>query len=109
MAKPIYIDNIYLRNVGPIESFRVTPRFSKDGLPYPIVLVGVNGSGKSTALSVVVDALLEIAGKAYQDALIPDGIGHRFYKIISSDQITHGSEYLLAHVSFSNKKSFLFK
>ncbi|MDQ3749866.1 MAG: AAA family ATPase [Acidobacteriota bacterium] len=43
----MYLKKIILENVGPIENFEITPEFSVEGNPKPIIIVGENGSGKS--------------------------------------------------------------
>jgi ABC-type molybdenum transport system ATPase subunit/photorepair protein PhrA len=45
----------------------LTPSFNADGTPKPLVIVGKNGTGKSILLSYIVDALFELAKKAYAD------------------------------------------
>ena len=70
-------------NIGPISHIHITPRFTEEGYPLPIVFVGENGSGKSTVLSLITDSLLEVAGKAFNTAFAEgDTLGHHYYKIL---------------------------
>lgn len=60
----------------------LTPSFDPDGMPKPLVLVGKNGTGKSILLSYIVDALFELAKKAYNDIVPDQHIGHSpFFKL----------------------------
>ena len=61
----MYIRRIINKNVGPLLSNDLHFSFDKDGNPKPIILVGKNGSGKSTVISNVVDSLYELAGKFF--------------------------------------------
>jgi hypothetical protein len=64
--------------------------------------VGENGSGKSILLSNIVDAFYEIANKAYTNVSIHDGFSTKFYKVISSIQISPGQNYMTAYLRFSD-------
>ncbi len=55
----MYLKDVFLENIASIKCFDFQPQFNKDGSPKPIILVGINGSGKSIFLSYIVDALIE--------------------------------------------------
>jgi ABC-type Mn2+/Zn2+ transport system ATPase subunit len=57
----MYIQHIYDKNIGPLADVDIHMPFDKDGNPKPIILVGENGSGKSTFLSNIVDSFYELA------------------------------------------------
>lgn len=84
---PIYIKHLSYTNVGPIASLEIDAPFDDKGNPKPIVFVGENGSGKSTVLSNITDSLLEIGGEAFTNVLAQEGLGHQYFKGISSQQI----------------------
>jgi ABC-type cobalamin/Fe3+-siderophores transport system ATPase subunit len=52
----MYLRSIKLKNTGPIQELNLTLPFSSDQ-PKPLVIVGRNGSGKSTVISFIVNAL----------------------------------------------------
>ena len=60
----MYIKKLIYENVGPIEQVAITPSFTPEGNPKPIILVGENGTGKSTILSNIVDSFYEMARQA---------------------------------------------
>ena len=47
----MYIKKLIYKNVGPIASNNIDFRFTEDGRPVPVVIVGENGTGKSMFLS----------------------------------------------------------
>ena len=82
----MYIKQIVDVNMGPIKRIDIQPSFEDTGIPKPLIIVGENGSGKSTFISNIVDSFFELAGKAFQDALHPSdyGNGYDYYKTIYS-------------------------
>lgn len=74
----MYLKKAVYENVGPLRSVSIDFPFNEKGTqPKPIVLVGENGSGKSTFLSNIVDSLYMMAGVKYENAQLKDegGIG----------------------------------
>ena len=63
----MYIKKIVEENVGPIEKAQLEFSFSKEN-PKPVIIVGENGTGKTTLISNIVDSFYEMAGTAYTDA-----------------------------------------
>ena len=103
----MYIKKLIYKNVGPIASNNIDFRFTEDGRPVPVVIVGENGSGKSMFLSNITDAFYELAGTAYDNALQSEGQGHQYYKVISSDQISIGFDWLVAYMEFEHNSECL--
>lgn len=68
----MYINEIDVENLGPIEKANIKFNFNEDGSPNPLILVGKNGSGKSTLISNIVDSFYEFAAKAYSNIQIND-------------------------------------
>lgn len=97
----MYIDRLKCENLGPIKILDVKMPFYNN-LPKPLIIVGKNGSGKSVFLSNIVDALFEMAGVNFNNVLETDGIGHKYYKVISSSQIKIGNSYLYYYISFTD-------
>ena len=101
----MYIQNIIDVNVGPLKNIHLKCPFNADGTPKPIVIVGENGTGKSTLLSNIVDAFLEIASLGYQDALHALGTGGwQYYKAISGMEISFGEKYMYSYINFDDNK-----
>lgn len=84
----MYLRSIQLKNTGPIQELNLTMPFAGER-PKPLVLVGRNGSGKSTFISFVVNALIGIKQQAYKDAEVEEG---RVYRLRSPLGI-HGSAH----------------
>lgn len=101
----MYLKMIHSVNVGPIEDVRITFPFNEDKSPKPVVIVGENGTGKSILLSNIVDSFHEIASLAFDDAAKRDdlGLGHQFYKIISSQEIRMGQDYMYSYIQYESE------
>ncbi|MBR1673676.1 MAG: winged helix-turn-helix transcriptional regulator [Eubacterium sp.] len=84
----MYISQIKDCNLGPISQVDIAPSFDINGNPRPLIIVGENGSGKSTFISNIVDSFYELAGRGFQNALHTgeDGNGYEFYKIIRREK-----------------------
>ena len=100
----MYLKNALILECGSLKDLEVNFEFTKDGLPKPTLIVGENGSDKSTFLSFIDDALIEIAAKKFDDVTpaAKDGkpIWHR---TIGSDTMRSGSHYEAAFLNFSQK------
>ena len=94
----MYLTDIVLRNVGPIEALALTPRFRADGSPIPLVLVGPNGAGKSLTISLLVDAIVEAKKHAW--TTMPEVAPNQYLKIMSKSYVRTGSDYSLSQVKF---------
>lgn len=93
------LKRLLIENSGPIERFDARFESTDAGLPKPMILVGENGSGKSTALSFAVDSLLQLASTQFSDVLRPEGMGTLFYRIRSND-IRIGASTSVAHIEY---------
>lgn len=109
----MYLYKAIFENVGPLNTVCLNLPFNLDKTPKPIVFVGENGSGKSTILSNIVDALYEMAGQQFTNARQrnDEGVGSQFYKIISGTEIHTGTEYMVSCLQFKGTKEYdyLFK
>lgn len=106
----MYLKKVNNKNVGPIESISIEFPFYENGNPKPVILVGENGSGKSTFLSNVIDSFYEIAGKAFLNARFhDDSINYQYYKVLSPSQINMRSNYLYSYVLYDDLTEYIFK
>ena len=98
----MYIRKIVSKNLGPINEIQLSLPFV-NGTPKPVVIVGENGTGKSTLISNVVDSFYEIAGAAYPDARKHgETEGYEFYKTISPIEIHVGEKYLYSYIKYES-------
>lgn len=96
----MYVTDIRVEGVGPLTSLKITPRFRQDGAPVPIVLVGQNGTGKSLALSVLLDAMIEAKKRGWQK--IPEVVHEQFLRLMSKAYVRVGSDYSLVQLKFKS-------
>ena len=107
----MYIKEIDVENLGPLEKANIKFSFNEDGKPKPLVLVGKNGSGKSTLISNIVDFFYEFSAKAYSNIQIYDKNKNQFscfFKILSPKEITVGKNYLYSHIRFDEEVEYRF-
>ncbi len=83
----MYFQTIDIRNYGSIADFHYSFRFDDNGHPIPLVLIGENGTGKTLAITNMVDALIEIKRKVYGETLFEVN-KNNFYKIGSKNYIS---------------------
>lgn len=107
----MYIKKLIDINVGPLTDVKIDFPFYDNENPKPIVLVGENGSGKSTVLSNIVDSFIELAKSAFNNVTKPEGAGYQFFKSITPAEIHTGSSYMYSYISFKGEKDpkYVFK
>lgn len=93
------LKNLLIENSGPIESLNIKFELNNNEEPKPIIIVGENGSGKTTTLSFIVDSLLQIASTKFSDVLTSEGMGTLYYRIRSHD-IHLGTSNSLTHICY---------
>lgn len=96
----LYLTNVILENIGPIEKLELEFPFNENGQPVPVVLVGKNGAGKTILLSYIVDALFEFAVQAYRDVLPADGQARAYFKVTGPTNLRMPAAYGLAYLNF---------
>ncbi|MBR0828314.1 AAA family ATPase [Bradyrhizobium manausense] len=96
----MYFSSGLILNSGPIASLQLTPSFTDDGLPKPLVLVGTNGSGKTGALSTIADALAEIAAQYFINALPAHGAGHKYFRMLGGRSLRINQSFELSALKF---------
>ena len=100
----MYIKRIYLQDIGPFTQFEFSAEQNADGNPIPIVLVGENGSGKTTALAPIVDALFECAAAHYTDTLpIKGGGGRSWFQIVGMLNTKIGAKGSICVIELEHK------
>jgi predicted ATPase len=107
----VYLADLGILNSGAIEKLELTFEPNADGSQQPIVLVGANGSGKTTVLSVVTDAIYELAAAHYEDVALPTPKGgHQYFRVLSGRNILRGSGYEIAALRFrQDDKEILYR
>ncbi len=98
----MYLREVVIHNSGPIAKFGFEPEFRADGGPKPIVLVGSNGGGKTSVLSIIADAMVELAATHFNDVAPQKGMGHQFFRVIGATTIRIGAPYELTLTRFSD-------
>lgn len=86
----MYIKKVSIKSHGPIESLDYSFRFTVDGLPVPLVLIGRNGSGKTLLFASLVDSFVEIKRELYP-AGIMEVEDKNYYKIGNKNYIKTAS------------------
>lgn len=101
MADSIYLNKLIDKNIGPLDNVCINFPFFDNGNPKPVVLVGENGTGKSTILSNIVDAFFEMAGEAFTNVRhSSEGNGYQYFKTVSPNEIHTGNSHLYSFISF---------
>lgn len=102
----MYIKQLSAVNMGPIKDVSIAFPFQESGNPKPVIIVGENGTGKTTLLSNVVDSLYELAGEAFEDVTESDGgSGHQYFKAISPSEIQIGQNYMYSVVEYTSPRN----
>lgn len=94
----MYLRSILLENTGPIERLTVEMPFNSEH-PVPLLLVGPNGSGKTTVLSFIANALLAFKQGALDASEVEKG---QVYRMRSPLGIHGGTSYFHSHLSFEH-------
>lgn len=101
----MYLEKIIIENSGPIERLDIDLEFNDDGEPKPIILVGKNGTGKSTILGTIVDALFEFAKISYDDIVeIYQNGSTPYFKVLSSRNTKVGKDYSFSFLKFKDNE-----
>ncbi len=102
----MYLKQLYIKNVGPLEELYLEMPFNENNEPKPIVFVGENGSGKTILLSSIVEGLFEIGAKLFDDVLPPyKGSGHKYYRICNATNRRLGFAYNFTALRFEQSGS----
>lgn len=96
----MYLKNLGIKNIGPIEELSIEFPFHEDGKPKPIIFVGENGTGKTILLSQIVDSLYEIASLLFDDVGVNSGLSRAYYKISGGLNLKLGESKGFSILSF---------
>ncbi|MFV8193311.1 AAA family ATPase [Acinetobacter soli] len=101
----MYINNIFIENMGAIEKLQLTSSqlIKTDKNPKTLILVGKNGTGKTTLLSSIVDSLYELSNSAFSDILPKNGNGYKYFRISGASNMRVDSSYAFAYIEYKNK------
>jgi len=84
----MYLRNLHIRNVGPLEKLDIELELQVDFNPKPVILVGKNGSGKTYTLSYIADAFYELAKKEFSDVVNKTtSMDSPYFRVISGQDI----------------------
>ncbi len=99
----MYLRSIQLRNTGPIQELDLILPFTGEN-PKPLVLVGRNGSGKSTVISFIVNALVAMKQQVYEDVEVEKG---KVYRLRSALGIHGDANFYFAKLDFEQGVSLV--
>ncbi|MDO4895364.1 AAA family ATPase [Moraxella sp.] len=104
----MYLKNIFIENMGAIEKFSLVENdlFINDN-PKPIILLGKNGTGKTTLLSSIVDALYELSSNCFDDVLPHEGLNRQYFKVSGSKNMRVNSQYAFSYINFAVEEEIL--
>ncbi len=95
----MYFKKIEIENAGPIDHLTIDFPLTDSGSPKPLVIVGENGAGKSILLSYLVNTLIEVKQKAFDDSEVEHG---KVYKSRSPQYIKRGAHYSFGRTDFGD-------
>ena len=101
----MYIKNIAIKNIGPIEELAVVLPFKENSDPKPIIFVGKNGSGKTILQSQIIDSFYEFGSALFDDIGVQDGLNRRFYKISGGTNLKTGKDRGFALLKFTTNEN----
>ena len=96
----VRISELLIENLGPITKISLT--FGQRDKLQPIIIVGANGTGKSILLSVVADAMIEIAKKHFNSVTTTVGISNAYFRSSGVNNSQLGKQYNLAVIKFED-------
>lgn len=99
----MYLRSIQLKNTGPIVELNLALPFNNEN-PKPLILVGRNGSGKSTVISFVVNALVAFKQIVYENVEVDKG---KVYRIRSPLGIHGEAKFYFAKLEFEKGVSLI--
>lgn len=104
----MYLKNIFIENMGAIEKFSLVENYLFiNGNPKPIILLGKNGTGKTTLLSSIVDALYELSSNCFQDILPHEGLSRQYFKVSGSKNMRVNAQYSFSYLNFAIEEEVL--
>ena len=96
----MYIKQIEIQNLGAIENLNIEAQFDEQGNPYPIVLMGKNGTGKTLLLSNILDGFIELKRLKYTE--LNEVLPNKYLKLGLKSYIKVEKEYSFSKISMSD-------
>jgi hypothetical protein len=87
----MYLNDFFAVNSGPISQLHIPFQATSDS-PLPTVLLGTNGRGKTSILSIITDSLYELSAQHYTDILPMNGAGRSWFRVVGSKTVKAGTE-----------------
>ncbi|MCG3714576.1 AAA family ATPase [Aliarcobacter butzleri] len=100
----MYLKNIIIENMGSVERFELLEKdlIKENENPRILILVGQNGTGKTTLLSSIVDAFYEFANDSFTDILPKFGTGYKYFKLSGSINVQINKKYGFSYLQFKH-------
>ena len=98
----MYLQKLLIENLGPIERVAFSLPFHADGKPKPLILVGTNGSGKTTVVSTIVNALVAFKQQVYENAEVES---NKVFRLRGSRFIRSSSRWYQIKLTFEKSIS----
>lgn len=99
----MYLKNLFIENAGAIEKISLVEEdIFHEELPKPIILLGKNGTGKTTLMSCIVDALYELSSQCFIDVLPMNGTNRKYFKLAGSGNIKTDAQYYFSYINFQS-------
>ncbi|MFD3003598.1 AAA family ATPase [Pontibacter toksunensis] len=95
----MYVDKIQIQNYGPISNIELEPQFDANGNPLPVILIGKNGTGKTLLLGNILDGIIELKRKKYNQ--LKEVEDNKYLKIGSMQYIRYEQDF--SYVNINNK------
>ena len=96
----MYLERLQIKNYGPLQNLDVTLPFDDSANPKPVLLVGKNGSGKTLALSHIVNGMVMAKNSIYDEAReLNRG---KVFKVRSNAYISTNSEFYYSQCYFES-------
>lgn len=98
----MYLQKLLIENLGPITRAEFSLPFHADGKPKPLILVGPNGSGKTTVVSTIVNALVAFKQQVYENVEVES---NRVFRLRGSRFIRSNARWYQVKLNFEKSIS----
>ena len=97
----MYINKMLIRNIGPIEKFEYDFKIENEQ-PFPTVIMGSNGSGKTILSSYIGDWIIEMAKKSYRNVVETE---NAYLRIVGGTNVGNYNSYGYSIIQFKDEES----